>query len=178
MKKNILIAIWLLIIGLITFILGINSSEMLLEIIGAILIILSTFFIYVELTKEKEETVIIFPEEGYKPILSTKRKAKKKIRILFFMSLLVGTIIVIILGNLINTYGFSHPYLSLQDAVNRGCVELSKRGCKDPSSIIVLYDVNNDGIIGGKEDTLTNLLAKYNCTGDCVLLRCGCPINV
>jgi len=176
MSRIIIFSIVLL--GLLIFVISLVSGDVGLGVISVIMIILPPLYLYLK-GKGKEKPVLIYPESKYEPILSSSRpiKEKKKNLITLIMTIFIS---VVVLGFswmwLKNSLSTPSP-LSLGGVINSACIELDPRsGCKkDPSIITVLYDVDEDGIIGGVNDTLSNLLEKYGCTGDCIKRRCGCP---
>ena len=180
MDNNKIIIIFAISVGLIICIIGIILSNLILIVIGPVIAILLFIFPYIKISKEKKKKLFI-PEDEYETILSVKSKRwKRRSKILgYFMAIIFGLIVFSIIWFFVGRY-LSKPSsipLSMENIINDGCRKLNPGTghCeKDPSTIIVDYDVNEDGIIGGVDDTLSNLLEKQDCTGDCIKQRCGC----
>jgi len=167
----------IVLLGMIVFVMSMIYVDTRLGIISVVMITLPSLFWYFR-GRKTEKSVLIFPEEKYESILSSyKPLVKKKNIIRIIITIFIASIV---LGFswmwLKNSFSSPSP-LSLGGVINSACIELDPRtGCRnDPSKIIVNYDVNRDGKRDGVNDTLSELLAKYNCTGDCIKRRCGCP---
>jgi hypothetical protein len=99
--------------------------------------------------------------------------------------LVIVAIAVIVLLGLVALYfaGFG-PFggaVSYQAAKNAGCEELVRTGCGDTTAIIVNFDSNGDGTVGGAGDTLQALCEGWYgvASGDQIACRqlCGCPVT-
>jgi len=185
MKKSMIIVIILIAVGLAIIISGILLGEFLVCIIGGIVIALSPLALEVKKRKDRK-SLMEYMEKDERPILSTRKEVgeieeeerwKKlkqffeKITIMVIVAAGALGLVVIMLQN----YFLNPTYMSIETAITEGCSILHRSGCKaDPSEIIIDYDVNGDDIIGGVNDTLSNLLGIYNCTGSCIKRRCAC----
>lgn len=167
-------------VGLIICIAGVLLNSFILIIVGPIIAVLLFIIPYIKVSKDEKKKMFI-PEDKYETILSVKSKHwKRKSKIIsYFMAIGFGAIVFIIIYFFIGRY-LSKPSsipLSLENTINDGCRKLNPGTgvCeKDPSTIIVNYDVNEDGVKGGDGDTLSKLLESQNCTGDCIKQRCNC----
>jgi len=166
------------IIGLVVLVLGVD--DIILGSLGFAMIILPFFYLLKDFFKKKEKIVSIVPEEERESILSSKPgKLRKKTKIMTIMFAAFAILFFLISLYLINKYVISSSYLELEAAINHGCEELDPRtGCqKDPSKIIIPFDVDGDGVRGDENDTLEKILEiHYNCVGECVKRRCACPV--
>jgi len=167
----------IVLLGLIVFVISMISGDVRFGIIGIIMIILPSLYWYFK-GEKKEKAVLIFPERKYESILSSSKSLSKKKNIIrVFMTIFIAGIIMGFLWMWLKNSFSSPSPLSLGGIINSACIELDPRtGCKkNPSQIKVDYDVNGDGVKDGVNDTLSNLLEKYDCSGDCIKRRCGCP---
>ena len=187
MNRDIIITIIIVLAGFVIFTIGIVSGDLIWNIIGGIIIVLPPIILKLKDFKKKRKSLIHYIESEDEPILSSKKtrvsfeiKEKiKKLRKFFEKAIIMIFIAGIAIGLasiLMTKYVFKPTYITSEAAVSNGCAILNMGGCKkDPSEIIVNYDVNGDGKIGGVDDNLSNLLEIYNCTGNCIKRRCGCP---
>jgi len=182
MNKDIIITVILIIIitaGLIVFTIGVISGDSILSVMGGVMVILPPLILKLRGFKRKRKSVIYYMEDRDKTILPLKRTSvkKKEFNLRPLILIFIAVIAVGLTMILMRRYVFKPTYITFGAAVNDGCAILNMGGCKkNPSEIIVNYDVNKDGIIGGIGDNLSDLLEGYgNCTGNCIRIRCGCP---
>ncbi len=174
------IAVVTISIGLIILIAGVILNNITLIFAGPIISVLLFIFSYIKISKEKRDRMFI-PRNEYETILSSRtKKDKKRIQkrfISLFMSITIVLIVFWIIWFFLSSYLYAPSPLATENIINDGCRELNPgtgKCEKDPSEIIVNFDVNEDGIVGGVNDTLSNLLKKDDCTGTCIRERCGC----
>jgi hypothetical protein len=185
MKKGTIAIIVIIVLGFAIFLIGILINELIWNIIGGLVVILPPIVLKIK-RKRDRKSLIHYIENENRPILSTKKthkefeekefwkKARQFIEKIIIMSLVAAAAagLVIIM---MQRFVLKPTYLSVETAISEGCAMLNRGGCKmDPSEITVNYDVNGDEITGGVNDTLSGLLELYNCTGDCIKMRCSC----
>jgi hypothetical protein len=185
MKRDTLITIIIIIAGFIIFTIGIVLGDLIWNVIGVMIIVLPPIILNIKKKKDRK-SLIHYMEEEDESILSSKKtrvrfeiKEKlKKLRSFFEKAIIMIFIAGIALGLasiLMTRYVFKPTHLTSETAIIEACSIYNRGGCKkDPSEIIINYDVNGDGIIGGVNDSLSNLLELYNCTDNCIKRRCGC----
>ena len=185
MKKDAVVVLITIVIGSVIFAMGILLNDLIWNIIGGLLIVLSPILMNIKRKGDRKSLLDLIEKED-RPILSTRKtrqefdeeefwkKTKQYLEKIFILLIIAGLalgLVVIMLQRFI----LQPSYLSSEAAVNDGCALFNRGGCKgDPSEIIVNFDVNGDQVTGGTNDTLSNLLELYNCTGDCIKRRCGC----
>jgi len=175
------IAVYLsiIIVSMAAFVAGIFFNNILLIVLGGVISMMVFLYFYLKLRKEKERFDL--PQEKYETVLSMKSKKSFKIRKSFLTYILVivlGIAVLIIIYISMKTYLYTPSSLSLENVINEGCRKLNTGNglCeKDPNNITINYDVNKDGIVGGVNDTLSNILGP-NCDAMCVKRRCGCMV--
>ena len=175
----------LIITGISIAITGILVQEFLICIVGGLLIALSPIFLEIK-KKTSGKSIIDYIEKPDRPILSTRKDAGefeeeerwKKLKQFFEKIIIMVIVAAGALGLVVvmmQNYFLKPTYISTETAITEGCSILHRTGCKaNPSDIIINYDVNGDDVIGGVNDTLSNLLEIYNCTGSCIKTRCAC----
>jgi len=170
MVKNYLIYL-LVIFGIILIVAGLMQGNILWVIFGSFMIFLA-YFVY---ERNKKKSFFEYYYRGREE--KVKKIPPKKIKIKFILLSLLSFIVFIALWNLVTNLFSDKSLLNLQIAINEGCKELDpKTFCKkDPSKIIIPYDVNGDGIVGGVNDSLSAVFEKRGCVGECVKKSCGCP---
>jgi len=178
MDKNKIIIISAISIGLIICVTGLILNNFILIVIGPAIAVLLFILPYIKISRDEKEKIII-PEDKYETILSIKSKQlRKRKKILgYFMAIVLGIIVFSIIWFFLSRYLYTPSSLSMENIVNDGCRKLNPgtgRCEKDPSTIIVDYDVNGDGTVGGIGDTLSAILEKQDCIGDCIKKRCNC----
>lgn len=185
MKKDTAITIIIILAGFVIFSIGIVSGDFVWSVIGGIIIILPPIILNIKRKREKK-SFIHYVETEDKPILSSRKTREefeikeywKRIRKFFektFIMIFIAGVALGLASIMMTKYVFEPSHVTLESALINGCAILNSGGCnKDPSEIIVNYDVNGDGIIGGIDDNLSNILERYNCTGVCIKRRCGC----
>ena len=164
----------LVILGLFIFLFGLLTLNLIYSFVGFILAMLA--ILYKFLKEEKNQEPMFFlteTKEKDKSVFISKLK-KRRISLSFFATLFIGVVIFIIAWSFSSNYLSPSSPLSIENIINSGCMELGSGCNKDPSEIIVDYDVDGDGIKGGANDTFANLLGKQNCKDDCIKRRCGC----
>ncbi len=147
---------------------GLIQKNVLWILFGCFLMLVSYFV----LKKLREKYEI-----DYSKTYEKKYQAPNKIQLKHVILALIAILILIVLWRAFTLVFSGGSYLDIQSAINDGCNQLEpKKFCrKDPSTIIVNFDVNKDGVVGGQEDTLSALLETQGCVGDCIRVRCGCP---
>jgi len=185
MKKDTVAVIAIIVLGFAIFLMGLIINEMVWNIIGGLVIILPPIVLKIK-RKRDRKSLIHYIENENRPILSTKKthqdfeekeywkKARQFIEKIIIMSLVAAAAAGLVIL-MMQRFIFKPTYLSSETAISEGCAILNRGGCKmDPSEITVNYDVNGDEVTGGDNDTLSGLLGLYNCTGDCIKMRCSC----
>jgi len=182
MNKYIIASLSIVIAGFIIFIVGLILSNFILSITGGVMIILPILILKIGEYKEKRKSLLEYMENKDKSLLplpktNLKKRLNDKRIMSMLMSLFITAIIFAFITILLKNYVLGVSDIDLDKAIKDGCAKLNMGGTciTDPSKIIVPYDVNKDGIKGGVDDTLTNLLKMYNCTDSCIRKRCGCP---
>ena len=185
MKKSMTVVTILIIVGVAIISTGILLKEFLICIVGGIAIAISPIFVEIK-KKTSKKSMIDYIEKDERPILSSRKETEdveeeerwKKLKQFFEKIIIMVIVAAGALGLVIimlQDYFLNPTYISIESAITEGCTTLHRTGCKvDPSEIIINYDVNGDEIVGGVNDTLSNLLAAYNCTGNCIKKRCAC----
>lgn len=175
------IAVYLsiIIVSMAAFVAGIFFNNILLIVLGGVVSMMVFLYFYLKLRKEKERFDL--PQEKYETVLSMKTKKSFKISkglLTYVLVIVLGIAILIIIYISMKTYLYTPSSLSLENIINEGCRKLNTGSglCDgDPDKITLNYDVNKDGIVGGVNDTLTNILGS-NCDVLCVKKRCGCMV--
>ena len=114
-------------------------------------------------------------------VLSFKEKKQFKINkslLSYVLLIVLGLAILIIIYISMKTYLYTPSSLSLENVINEGCRRFNTDNglCQsDPDKIIINYDVNKDGTVGGVNDTLSKVLGQ-DCDVTCVKKRCGCMV--
>ena len=164
-------------IGLIVSVIGIVISNLILVVLGPAVSIVLFIFSYIEISRKRK--LFLPGKDKYETVLSIKQKHpinKKHILSVFFY-LIIAIAVFFIVWFLVTNYLYTPSPLSTENIINAGCRELNEgtgKCEKDPSTIIVNYDVNGDEVTGGEGDTLVALLKKQNCADECIRKRCGC----
>jgi hypothetical protein len=185
MKKDTIAVIVVIALGIVIFLIGLILNEIIWCIIGGVVAVLPPVALKIERKRERKSLLHLIENEN-RPILSTKKTQKdfeekerwKKIRhfiekiiIMALVAAAAAGLVIIMVQRFIS----KPTYISVETAIVEGCAIMNRVNCKtDPSLIIVKYDVNDDGITGGENDTLKSLLEMYNCTGNCIKIRCSC----
>jgi hypothetical protein len=167
----------LIVLGFIIFIIGIILGDVRLNAVGFIIIILTVFYVFLKEKEVKKKSILYYIENKDESVLPLSKSniKKKEIKISLFLTLFISIVAFALAWNMLSNYLFAPSPLSIENIINKGCTELVRGTCdKDPSTIVVPYDVNKDGIVGGINDTLSNLLKMSNCTDACIKRRCGC----
>jgi hypothetical protein len=180
MRKIIkIIAFSIVVIGLLTLANGMIIGDLTWVIAGFVMIFFPVLFKYASQKEKEEKTVFDLNENKDKFLLNLPKTIirKKDVKLSLILTLFFALIAFVLSWNFLIKYLFSPTSISLENAISNGCIILDPRsGCnKNPDNIIVSYDVNSNGVVGDANDTLSNLLVKYNCTGDCIKKRCSCP---
>jgi len=130
------------------------------------------FLSYYILKKLKKRYEIDYGQQYEK-----KYETKMKFHLKHFILAMIAVLILIVLWRGLSLTFSGSSYLDIQSAISEGCEKLEpKKLCRnDPSKIIVTFDVNKDGIVGGEGDTFSALMEAQNCTAQCIKVRCGCP---
>jgi cell division protein FtsL len=168
-----------IIASMVVFVSGILFNEIWFIVLGGVVSIIVFLYFYLKLRKERERFDI--PEDKYETVLSMRSKKSFKVRkslIGYILVIVLGIAILIIIYISMKTYLYTPSSLSIENMINEGCRKLNTGNglCEsDPNNITVNYDVNKDGIIGGVNDTLSNILVP-NCDAMCVKRRCGCMV--
>jgi multisubunit Na+/H+ antiporter MnhB subunit len=177
-KKFIIISI-IVILGLIIFTAGMITGDIRFVATGFATIALPIFYLFIKSLEIKQKSAFELNENKDIALLPITRAILRKrgVKVSFLFAIIGALIIVIISWNFLSNSLFSTTPISVESIINKACAKMDpKTGCKnDPTTIIVPYDANNDGVQGGVNDTLTNLLKKYDCEGDCIKKRCSCP---
>ncbi len=174
MKKSAILAIC---VGLIVSVIGVIIKNVILIVLGPVLSLLLFLLSYMEIKRRRRR--IFLPDEKYETILSIKQKhsLNKKHILTVFIYLSISVMCFVVIWFLLNNYLYTPSSLSMENIINSGCKELSEgigKCKKDPSTIIVNFDVNEDGVTGGDGDSLSALLKNQNCVDECIKRRCGC----
>ena len=185
MKKDTIIVLVIIALGFSIFLLGITWGEIVWCIIGGLLVILPPVALEIERKRERKSLLRLMENEN-RPILSTRKNQKdideqerwKKIR-LFIEKIMIMALVAAAAAGLVvimvQRFVTQPSYISAETAIVEACSIYSRVNCKtDPSMISVKYDVNGDGIVSGDGDNLESLLELYNCTGNCIKMRCSC----
>ena len=174
-----IIAFCIVTVGLIVFANGIRLGDVIEVGIGFVMIFFPALIKYVSQRDKEEKTSFDLNENRDKVVLNLPKNIirKKDIKLSLILTLFVSLVAFALAWNFLIKYLYAPTPLSFESAVSAGCTILDPRsGCnKDPAKIIVPYDVNDNKITGDENDNLANLLAKYNCTDDCIRKRCSCP---
>lgn len=176
---RIAVYLFIIIVSIATFVAGIFLNNILLIVLGGGISMMVFLYFYLKLRKDKEKFDL--PQQKYETVLTVKEKKTFKIR-----KSLLGYVLVIVLGMAVlitiyismKAYLYTPSSLSLENVINEGCGKLNTGNglCEgDPNYIIVNYDANKDGIVGGINDTLANALGP-NCDTNCIKKRCGCMV--
>jgi hypothetical protein len=173
-----IIYISIIIASIAAFVTGIMFNSILLIVPGGVVSIIVFLYFLLKLRKEKESFDI--PEDKYETVLSPiKKPFKIRKSILGYVTVIaLGIVVLGISYTSMEKYLFKPSSLSIENMINDGCKKLNMDYgvCeRDPSNITVNYDVNNDGIVGGVNDTLSNLLGP-SCDTPCIKRRCGCRV--
>ena len=179
MEQYKIITIFMLVLGFVLFVSGIAISNSLLTEGGGAMVVIAVIVFKIGGYEEKKSLLLESMENKDKSILpQIKTIIRKKEIIPTIMSVIIVIIIMAFLSVMLDAYFFNIGEIDINKAVKDGCAKLNmgETCITDPSKIIVPYDVNKDGTTGGINDTFTNLMKDYyNCTGSCVMKRCGCP---
>jgi L-lactate permease len=167
------------VLGFVIFVTGLALSNYILSEVGGAMIVLIIVVFKLEQFESRRKSLLESMENKDQSILpQLKAKIKKREIIPMIMSVLITAIIIGFMYIMLDNYFLKISQIDVNGAVKDGCAKLNMGGTciTDPAKIIVPYDVNKDGTVGGNGDTFTNLLKNYfNCTGACVRKRCGCP---
>ena len=185
MKKDTAIIIVVIALGIAIFLIGLLMNEIVWCTTGGIVAVLPPVVLKIERKRERSSLIHLIENEN-RPILSTKKsqkdveekerwqKIKHFIERIIMMSIIAAAAAGFVLI-MVQRFVSEPTYLSAETAISEGCAIMNRVNCKtDPSGITVNYDVNDDDIVGGENDTLSGLLELYNCTGDCIKTRCSC----
>ena len=179
MEKYKIITFFMLFLGFVLFVSGISISSSLLTEVGGAAIVVAVIVFKIGDYEEKKSLLLESMENKDKSILpQVKTIIRKKEIIPTIMSIIIVIIILAFLSVMLEAYFFKMGEVDVEKAVRDGCAKLNmgETCITDPTKIIIPYDVNKDGITGGINDTFTNLMREYyNCTGSCIMKRCGCP---
>jgi len=175
-----IIILTLVLVGLVTFAIGMLINNLTVNIAGFLIVTVTLFYKLIKDMVRKEKSAFEYMENKDKSILPLPKATLKRrgVRISHIIAFVISVTVFMLAWNLMTEKTIFNPSspLYLESVINKGCVEFRPNGCNsDPSKVTVEYDVNRDGIIGGVNDSLSGLLANYNCTGDCLKRRCSCP---
>jgi L-lactate permease len=179
MFMRIAVYLFIIIASMAAFVAGIFFNNILLIVLGGFISMMVFLYFYLKLRKEKEKFEI--PEDKYETVLSMKSKKSFKVRKSFLgyiLVIVIGIAVFIIIYGGLKKYLYTPSSLSIENVINEGCRQLNTGTgvCdKDPKNITLNYDVNKDGISGGVNDTLSNILGP-SCDIKCIKSRCGCMV--
>jgi hypothetical protein len=178
MEKYGIVAIASLVLSFVLFIAGLATSNVMLGGVGGIFIIFAAIIFKIGQYEEKRSSLLQRMENKDHALLPLfKATVKKREVASTILSITVLVIIIAFLIVMLNSYFFKMSNIDLDKAIKDGCAKLNMGDTciTEPAKIIVPYDVNGDGRAGGDGDTFSSLMAAQNCTGSCVMKRCGCP---
>ena len=166
--------------GLLVFVLGMALNNITINLTGFVIVTITLFYKLIKDFVRKEKSAFDYIENKDEYILPLKVTVLKKrqVKISQIIIFIISLTVFLLAWNIITEKTIFTPSspLYIESVINQGCTEMRPNGCKeDPSKIIVQYDVNRDGVIGGANDTLASLLEKQNCTDTCLKKRCSCP---
>lgn len=176
---RIVVYLSVIIVSMAAFVGGIFFNNILLIVLGGFISMMVFLYFYLKLRKEKEKFEI--PEDKYETVLSVKSKRPFKVRksfIGYFIAIVFAILVFSLIYVFLKNYLYTPSSLSLENVINEGCRKLNTGNglCEsNPNNITVDYDVNKDGIVGGVNDTLSNILGT-SCDSLCVKRRCGCMV--
>lgn len=177
MKKFIIISI--IYLGFMVFAAGVILGDVRFVATGFLIIALTIFYLFIKGLEIKQKSAFELDENKDRALLPITRAIlrKKSVKVSFLFAIIGAMIIMIISWNFLYNSLFSTSPISVESIINKACMKMDPNsGCKiDPLTITVPYDANGDGVQGGVNDTLTTILKKYDCEGDCIKKRCSCP---
>ncbi|MFH1228807.1 MAG: hypothetical protein V1678_00085 [Candidatus Aenigmatarchaeota archaeon] len=177
MEKYETASLALFVLSFVLFVAGLATSNVLLSGISGVIVIFGILLFKLGQYEDKRGSFLDKIENKDKALLPLfKAQIKKKEIITSILSLVIVVVIMAFVAIMLNRYFFKMSDISLEDAIGDGCAKLNMGDTciTDPVKIIVPYDVNGDGKAGGDGDTFSNLMKTQNCTGNCILKRCGC----
>jgi hypothetical protein len=164
-------------LGFIVFTLGLFLSMGILNWIGGAMITIPVVVLLVKGYEERNSSLLDNMENKDRSVLPTyKANIRRKEILPAIMSLLLIIVVVAALGIMLKTFFFQLSDIDVDRAIKDGCAKVNMGGSciTAPSSIIIPYDVNNDGVKGGTGDTFLSLMESQNCSESCIMKRCGC----